>query len=156
MVLQRRQRLLGESGGCVGLGRSFLFEFLDVAFVVLDHALGEAAVEAIARQHLELEIFGLGHHAGTGGRIDANLLGDRDGLLVVRAVVLYQHGAKLLDRVVLALLLGQLAVVDLGVVALDRVLDEALAILVGGLVLGESRPGKRQRGRQAGGENKFR
>jgi hypothetical protein len=65
-------------------------------------------------------------------------------------VVLHQQGAVLLDRLVLALLLGELAGVDFGIVAFDRPPDEFYAVFIRGLLVlrQRRRGGERQRGRK--------
>jgi hypothetical protein len=71
-------------------------------------------------------VFGLRRNARTGRRRYAELACHLLRLLIGFGVVLHQHRTKLFDRIAIALFLGELAVVDLGIVALNRGLDELL------------------------------
>jgi hypothetical protein len=129
MLLERRQRLLGELARLIVLLR-FLLEFADVLLMVGDHHPGELAVKTrsgnlghavILRLLLRLRLIWRG---------DADIFGHRHGLLIGVRMVPLQHLAEGAHPFAVAVLLRKLAHLDFSQVAFNRVLDKRLARFV--------------------------
>src|SRR6185503_18116936 len=100
----------------------------DVLLVILHHLLHERLVEFAARESREAAIFGLlletrlrrGSHSHRGS--------GRHGLAVGSGVILLENRAEVAYPFACALLLRELAHLDLGQVSFDRLLDEGIRL----------------------------
>jgi hypothetical protein len=99
--------------------------------VIVDHHIGELAVEGRARQLRQLVVHRLLLAVGFRRQGDSDRIGHLDCLCVAGGMILHQYAAKGAHAVILALVLRQPAHLHLRQVSLDRVLDEFLAVLVG-------------------------
>jgi hypothetical protein len=94
-------------------GRNFLAEQCDGVHVGFDLALDVRLVIGVAAQHIELGLFRHLPDARRGRQGDALRSGQRLELIARRRMIFHHHGAKVLDRLAVALLLSLIAGLDL-------------------------------------------
>src|SRR4051812_48200717 len=112
MLLQRRQRVIGEIGGRVVLLLGLFLVLGDVLLVVGDHLLGERLVEVGAGHFRHLVVHGLLLGIGLGRWRHAHLGGERLGLFVRGGMIGDEHLAVRFHIGALAVLLRKLAHLD--------------------------------------------